>query len=92
MERYQEEFERAHLDTLDRVSMLSMEYVFLYSKSLRAPSIRGQYLSPAELLILFYCSPDNSAFFSLVSFQNKHLKVICLYHLLYPLETSRIWG
>lgn len=92
MERYQEEFERAHLDTLDRVSMLSMEYVFLYSKSLRAPSIRGQYLSPAELLIPFYCSPDNSAFFSLVSFQNEHLKVICLYHLLYPLETSRIWG
>lgn len=25
MERYQEEFDRAHLDTLDRVSMLSME-------------------------------------------------------------------
>lgn len=92
MDRYQEEFDRAHLDTLDRVSMLTMEYVFLYSKSLRASSIRVECLFPVELLIPFYCFPVCSAFFSLVSFQNERLKVIRLYHLLYPLETSRIWG
>lgn len=31
MERYQEEFDRAHLDTLDRVSMITMEYVLVLS-------------------------------------------------------------
>lgn len=88
MERYHEEFDRAHLDTLDRVSMLTMEYVFLYSK--RASSLRLECLFPAELLLPFYCCPVSSASFDLSPFRISIL--ICLHHLLYPLETSRIWG
>lgn len=37
MERYQEEFDRAHLDTLDRVSLLTMEYVLLYLGRMSVP-------------------------------------------------------
>lgn len=42
MERYQEEFDRAHLDTLDRVSLLTMEYVSLYSATLHTSNIRSR--------------------------------------------------
>lgn len=32
MERYQDEFDRAHLDTLDRVSRLNMEWVYMVTE------------------------------------------------------------
>lgn len=44
MDRYQEEFDRAHLDTLDRVSLLTMEYVALYSKTLHTCNVRVEYV------------------------------------------------
>lgn len=53
MERYQEEFDQAHLDTLDRVSMLTMEWVlmgiciqkscFIYSSTFRCSALKANF-------------------------------------------------